>query len=269
MAIETFDYADGTDISTVPGYTVVNGTATVNSSNYLSIDAVNTTGSGGIFIVRDLSTSAVTISTDLIISGSTARPAGVALRFIDTDNTIQVNFRSEDGWVRVVEKVGGVNTVIADAYVPNYTNGTSGTLEVIDDGENLTVNFNGSFLVSAASTEHQSSTLYGLWAAGTEYDFDNFTYPSATLPGVKQVNIDLPTDFIGLSGVIYSLSNLTTGEQVKYGSLATSSSPVNIQFENEGVASGSVLVAYASNISSGNDSEALVMWDKVTVSTVE
>lgn len=269
MAIETFDYADGTDISTVPGYNVVNGSASVNAAKRLTIDATNTTTSGGIFIVRDLNSSAVTISTDLIISGTTQAPAGLALRFIDVNNTLQVNFRSDDGWVRMVEKVGGVNTVIADAYVPNYTNGTSGTLEVIDDGENLTVNFNGSFLVSATSTEHQSSTLFGLWAAGTEYDFDNFTHPSAALPGLKQINLDLPSAFIGLSDVNYSLSNLTTGEQVEYGSLATSTSPVNIQFENEGVASGSVLVAYASNISSGNDSEALVMWDKVTVSTVE
>ena len=269
MAIDTFDYADGTDISTVPGYNVVNGTASVNAAKRLNVDAVNTSGSGGIFIVRDLNSSAVTISTDLIISGSTQVPAGLALRFIDTNNTLQVNFRSDDGYVRVVEKVGGVNTVIADAYPSSYTDGTGCTLEVIDDGENLTVNFNGSFLVSATSTEHQSSTLYGLWSAGTEYDFDNFAYPSAQVVGMKQVNLNLPSAFVGLSGVKYSLSSLATGEQVEYGSLATSSSPVNIQFENEGVASGSVLVAYASNISSGNDSEAQVMWDKVTVSTVE
>lgn len=269
MALETFDYPDGTDISTISGYTVVNGVATVNAAARLDIDAFNTAGSGGIFIVRDMASSAVTISTDLVISGSTTTPAGLALRFIDTDNTIQVNFRTTDGWVRVVEKVGGVNTVIADAYPSGYSNGSGGSLEVVDDGTNLTVNFNGAQLLTTSSTEHQSSTLFGLWAAGTEYDFDNFAYPDVALTGLKQVNLELPSTFVGLSGVNYSLSNLITGEQIDYGNLTTASSPVNIQFENDNVASGSVLVAYASNIASGNDSEALVMWDKVTVSAVE
>ena len=268
MTIETFDYADGTDISTVAGYTVVNGSAEANSGR-LKVNATSTDTNGGIFIVRDMGATSVTLSVDLDIAGGTYSPAGFAMRFVDVTNSLQLHYRSQDGYTRLVEKVNGTDTVIADATPSGFSSGDGALLEVADDGENISVLFNGSPLISHSTTVHQGSTNFGLWAAGKGYSFDNFSYPDAALPGLKQVNIELPTAFVGLGGVNYSLSNLITGEQVDYGSLATSSSPVNIQFENDNVASGAVLVAYASNISSGNDSEALVMWDKVTVSTVE
>ena len=231
MVIETFDYADGTDISTVPGYTVVNGSAEADSGR-LKINATNTSTTGGIFIVMDLGVTSVTLSVDLTISGGTASPAGFALRFVDVANSLQLHYRSSDGYTRLVEKVNGTDTVVADATPSGFSSGNGASLEVTDDGENISVLFNGSSLISHSTTVHQGSTNFGLWSSNTGYSFDNFSYPDAALPGLKQVNLELPTDFIGLSGVNYSLSNLITGKQVEYGNLATSSSPVNIQFEN-------------------------------------
>lgn len=138
-----------------------------------------------------------------------------------------------------------------------------------DDGESIGVLVDGVQVVSYSTTRHQGATLYGPMATNAAFSFDNYSYPDAPVAGLKEASITLPAAFIGLGGVKYSLSVLSTGEQVDFGTLDTASSPVTVQFENDFLSDGVTLVAYASNITSSNDTEALIMWDKTTLSIAE
>lgn len=256
MTLETFDYTDGT--STIPGTTVYLGSFTIQSNVFTPAESTR--------IVWESEYDG-SWSTIIDPASSDTANAGIIIRGSDIDNHLSFFFRASDGLLRGEKRVAGSGTTVFSKTVSGYASGDARTLRVDATGTAIEVYLDDVLQQGWADDSGLSGVQAGIRTDSSNYTFDDFSYPAASTT-LRQVTVDLPAAVVGESGYNYTLHNLSTMEQVDFGVLDTSSTPVTIQFDNTGVSSAATLTFFASNIDASNDNTATVVWDKADVSLV-
>lgn len=175
MALETFDYPDGTDISSL-GFTVWGGDFAV-AGNEL---AVTSSTSNSRAVVSSQPNGV--ISADFTVSSASFSNYGLVFRGVDSDNFLEVIIASQNGGMRIFEYVGGNGTAIFDQISSSRSLSGSFNLRVEFLGKDIAILVNGSVAARVESDKHLAGTLAGIRLDNTTYSADNFNYQTKTIP---------------------------------------------------------------------------------------
>lgn len=211
MALETFDYPDGTDISTLPEYTVwsgnfetENGALSTPSSASNSRVVRSSTGGNGI--------------TELVIpdAGSSAN-AGLIFRGVDSSNYWSLYANQSNNRVRLAKYVAGSGTTIYDQNFDGLSGDRVFRAECI--GERIQIFLNGDLLATFYDPQFSDGNLVGIRCDSSDYSFPSLTYQSLSVPAP-------------LSAPNYTQSGLGK-EAIKVGEIATIHSQIVANGDSE------------------------------------
>lgn len=181
MAIETFDYPDGTLVSVIPDAVLLRGNGVITNNR-----VVLTENNMRLGLARGR-TGSVTVS--IFPQNTSFGNAGVSVRSSDVDdnNNIGCLFRVGDGNMRIVTRINGTNVIreeytIPDYVEPDYEQGARVEMTVtVDDSDLITLYINGEEMISWTDTSGLTGDLFCIRADTELYHLDDFRYTESII----------------------------------------------------------------------------------------
>ncbi|MCC2615944.1 DUF5011 domain-containing protein [Aestuariibacter halophilus] len=170
--MSTFDFT-GTDGDPLPSPLVASsGTWEILTNQAV---ATGTIPAGGSVASENLGSANASIEVDWNANGGdSAGTGGLALRYQDQDNFIQVLVRDSDGLIRVYRRQGGSATQLTGTYtIPAYNASSTYRIGAVCDGDNIDVTVGGSVVASYTEAAFNTQTVFGIRAGRTLHSFDN------------------------------------------------------------------------------------------------
>ena len=177
MALETFDYPDGTSGAAITGATVLNGGFEVQGGR------VTGTGAGNRLAFNSQYDGVQTL--DIYPKQSSSSNAGIFIRATDANNMVSCHFRTDDGLLRIEKKVGGVSETVVNAPVTGYGYTTPRTLKVSHNGPIINVYIDDDLKATWEDDSGLTGTLSGVRMDSTHYEADNYSYQTSQLPAAN------------------------------------------------------------------------------------
>ena len=201
MAIETFNYPDGTAISDIPGSVLLRGDGVIMNKRVVSTESNTRLG-----LARGRTGSA---TVSIFPQSTTFSNAGIQVRSsdIDDNNSIGCLFRVGDGTVKIVSRINSTNVIRQEVVIPNYVEpdyeqGTRIEMTVtVDENDLITVFIDGEEITSWTDISGLTGDLFVARADNNLYHLDDFRYTESVIqpnPIIKQSGKALSATKLGV-----------------------------------------------------------------------
>lgn len=153
-------------------WTVRAGTWQIQSNR-----GTTTTGAANGHATLNSGVGDVVITAKVVNNGSAgqANDSGIVVRWGSTNAFFRISINAADDVIRIVERAGGSNTVVATTSVTIAT-GTEYTIVVTCSGSTISATLDGANAVSyALATANQASGIHGIYARVSNDYIDSFT----------------------------------------------------------------------------------------------